>query len=187
MSIEHDLFPAFFLGVLGLASGVQIGWGLHHLRQRDWTSGGLVLLQGLFIPFLLLLLGDERFLPPSTSVTAWTIVAVIFVGSILAQVWLLPRLADDLGEETLAALTRGGGFVIGGLAFGFIAQRLDNAVTGVCGAILLVGVGLLWLVPGVRTGVRRALGARDQARAPHMDTLTVPERTHGNSKFKTRK
>src|SRR5215218_1449841 len=108
MDLSRDLFIILFLGVLAVISGVQIGWGIHHLRRREWTMGALVMVQGLFIPALIILLGDDRFLSPSASIFALSIVGIIFIGAILAQTWILPRLAEDLGQETVSALAWGG-------------------------------------------------------------------------------
>lgn len=37
MDWARELFTILFVCALALASGVQIGWGIHHLRQRDFV------------------------------------------------------------------------------------------------------------------------------------------------------
>lgn len=164
MDLPRDLFIILFLGVLALVSGVQIGWGINRLRRREWTMGVLVTVQGLFIPALILLLGDERFYPPSTSIFVLAVVGVIFFGSILAQIWFLPRPAEDLGQETVSALTWGSAFILGGAAFALVATLQNNTVTGICGGIFIGSLGIAWFVPGVRAAVKQAFNTRTRAR-----------------------
>ena len=170
MDLSRELFTILFLGILALASGVQIGLGVYRLRRREWTDGSFLIARGLLIVLIMVFLGDQRFLPPSTSVFALAVVGLIFVGSILAQVWFVPRLNEDFGDETVSALSWGGAFILVGLGVGLFGYLQNNPATGICGGGFLVVLGVLWLVPGVRGAVRQAFGRTAKPKPPEEKT-----------------